>query len=174
MSQTSNVKNPYDISFRVFSNGAIIGTCDICDTDYNTDNWEPGLMTIFVTWQLIVTMDSICNSCDVLLMRTWTKGVFDPIYEGQSWLEIWWKLLRDKAATKRFLCQRFFRPFLLRLPFLPARGGGTTCLSRLSACDMSVLSRCLLSSKVWKMPQTFWLKYEHSTTRTMDFSTLAE
>ena len=34
----SNVTSPYDRSFRVFSNGAIIGTCDICDTDYNTDN----------------------------------------------------------------------------------------------------------------------------------------
>ena len=54
-----------DLTFRVFSNGAIMGTCDICDTDYNTDNWEPGLMTIFVTWQLIVTLDSIRNSCDV-------------------------------------------------------------------------------------------------------------
>ena len=41
-----------------------------CDTDYNTDNWEPGLMTIFVTWHLIVTLDSICNSCDVLLTMT--------------------------------------------------------------------------------------------------------
>ena len=30
--------------------------CDIWDTDYNTDNWEPGFMTIFVTWQLIVTL----------------------------------------------------------------------------------------------------------------------
>ena len=40
-------------------------TCDIWDTDYNTDNWEPGIMTIFVTWQLIVTLDSIRNSCDV-------------------------------------------------------------------------------------------------------------
>ena len=37
-----------------------------CDTNYNTDNWEPGLMTIFVAWQLIVTLDSIRNSCDVL------------------------------------------------------------------------------------------------------------
>ena len=48
--------------------GATIGISDIWlwDTDYNTDNWEPGLMTIFVTWQLIVTLDSICNSCDVL------------------------------------------------------------------------------------------------------------
>ena len=41
-------------------------TCDIWDTDYNTDNWEPGFMTIFVTWQLIVTLDSIRNYCDVL------------------------------------------------------------------------------------------------------------
>ena len=39
----------------------------ICDTDYNSDNWEPEFMTIFVTWQLIVTLDSIRNSCDVLL-----------------------------------------------------------------------------------------------------------
>ena len=30
------------------------------------DNWEPEFMTIFVTWQLIVTLDSIRNSCDVL------------------------------------------------------------------------------------------------------------
>ena len=27
--------------------------CDIWDTDYNTVNWEPEFMTIFVTWQLI-------------------------------------------------------------------------------------------------------------------------
>ena len=44
---------------------AILETCDIGDTDYNSDNWEPEFMTIFVTWQLIVTLDSICNSCDV-------------------------------------------------------------------------------------------------------------
>ena len=40
-------------------------TCDIWDTDNNTDNWEPEIMTIFVIWQLIVTLDSIRNSCDV-------------------------------------------------------------------------------------------------------------
>ena len=34
-------------------------------TDYNSDNWEPESMTIFVTWQLGVTLDSIHNSCDV-------------------------------------------------------------------------------------------------------------
>ena len=42
-------------------------TCDIWDTDYNSDNWEPEFMTIFVTWQLRVTLDSIRNSCDVLI-----------------------------------------------------------------------------------------------------------
>ena len=35
------------------------------DPDYNSDNWEPEFMTIFATWQLRVTWDSICNSCDV-------------------------------------------------------------------------------------------------------------
>ena len=41
-------------------------TCDIWDTDNNSDNWEPEFMKIFVAWQLIVTLDSIRNSCDVL------------------------------------------------------------------------------------------------------------
>ena len=27
--------------------------------------WEPEFVTILVTWQLIVTLESICNSCDV-------------------------------------------------------------------------------------------------------------
>ena len=27
-------------------------TCDFWDTDYNSDNWEPEFMIIFVTWQL--------------------------------------------------------------------------------------------------------------------------
>ena len=40
-------------------------TCDIWDTNYNSDNWEPEFMTIFVAWQLRVTLDSIRNSCDV-------------------------------------------------------------------------------------------------------------
>ena len=54
------------------------------DTDYNTDNWEPGFMTIFVTWQLIVTLDSIRNSCDVFLLSlrvgVWSDNtLFCPI-----------------------------------------------------------------------------------------------
>ena len=43
----------------------VLETCDIWDTDYSSDNWEPEFMTIFGTWQLIVTMDSIRNSWDV-------------------------------------------------------------------------------------------------------------
>ena len=43
---------------------AILVTCDIWDTDYIPDNWEPEFMTIN-TWQLRVTRDSIRNSCDV-------------------------------------------------------------------------------------------------------------
>ena len=56
---------------------AILETCDIWDTDYNSDNWEPEFMTIFVTWQLIVTLDSIRNSCDVWL---W--------YHGRKWKSV--------------------------------------------------------------------------------------
>ena len=32
---------------------------------WDTDNWEPEFMTIFVISHLIVTLDSIRNSCDV-------------------------------------------------------------------------------------------------------------
>ena len=45
--------------------GAILETCDLWDTDHNSDNWEPEYMTTFVTWQLRLTLDSICNSCYV-------------------------------------------------------------------------------------------------------------
>ena len=37
--------------------------------NYNSDNWEHELLIIFVTWQLRVTLDSICNSCDVFFNR---------------------------------------------------------------------------------------------------------
>ena len=42
-------------------------TCGLCDIDYNSDNWETEFMTISVTWQLRVTLDSIysCNFCEV-------------------------------------------------------------------------------------------------------------
>ena len=46
----------------------ILVTCDIWDNNYNSENWEPEFMTIFVAWQLRVTLDSIHNSCDVLFV----------------------------------------------------------------------------------------------------------
>ena len=57
-------------TFREDLQRAILETCEIWDTDYNFDNWEPGFMTICVTWQLRVTLDSIRNSCDV-----WTLNI---------------------------------------------------------------------------------------------------
>ena len=70
---------------------------------------------------------------------TSTMDRSDPRKGGQSsWLQIWWNLLRGKEATKHPYCPRFFRSFLPPLP----QGGGSSCLSRLSACDMSDLSHC--------------------------------
>ena len=63
---------------------AILETCDIWDTGYNSDNWEPEFMTIFVTWQLIVTLDSIRNSCDVFFVSY--------VFVKFSSLSIWWIL----------------------------------------------------------------------------------
>ena len=42
-------------------------TFDSWGTDYYSDNWEPEFMTVFVSWQLRVTLDSIRNSCDVYI-----------------------------------------------------------------------------------------------------------
>ena len=41
-------------------------------------NWEPEFMTIIVTWQLIVTLDSIRNSCDVLQNTRFLLTVKNP------------------------------------------------------------------------------------------------
>ena len=54
-------------TFKEHLQRAILVTCDIWDTDYIPDNWEPEFMTTFVTWQLRVTRDSIRNFCDVLI-----------------------------------------------------------------------------------------------------------
>ena len=61
---------------------------DIWDTDYNSNNWEPEFMTIFGTWQSILTLDSICNSCDVLLsleFKISTKLFIDSLYGFADW-----------------------------------------------------------------------------------------
>ena len=63
-------------TFREHLQRAILETCEIWDNDYNFDNWEPEFMTICVTWQLRVTLDSIRNSCDVFFWgKTYEMGV---------------------------------------------------------------------------------------------------
>ena len=53
----------------------------ISDTDFNSDNWEPDFMTICVTCQLRVTLDSICN----LAMFCSTKPRWCTNVELVSW-----------------------------------------------------------------------------------------
>ena len=79
-------------------NGVIIGICDIWDTYYNIDNWEPGFMTIIVTWQLIVTLDSIRNSCDAWIQ--WLKNLWETTLRDLDF----WRLVtstdsRDTSMT---------------------------------------------------------------------------
>jgi hypothetical protein len=57
---------------------------DLWDTDYNSDNWEPEFMTIFVTWQLIVTLDSIRNSWDVCICHEAKSLSFHCDQENQT------------------------------------------------------------------------------------------
>ena len=76
--------------FRILDNPK---TCDIWDTDYNSDNWEPEFMTIFVIWQLIVTLDSIRNFCDVfwnpsLKERLPCSSIYLFVQFQQTWAEL--------------------------------------------------------------------------------------
>ena len=64
-------------------------TCDLWDIDYNSDNWEPEFMAIFVTWQLRVTLDSIHNFCDVSIDH-WCdyKSSFKlKVHPGWDWTQ---------------------------------------------------------------------------------------
>ena len=86
-------------NLREHPKGAILETCDLCDiwdTDYNTSNWEHGLMAIFVIWQLIVTLDSIRNSCDVFCRNTspcllfMVMSIFFMVWSTQSNMKMIW------------------------------------------------------------------------------------
>ena len=63
-------------------------TCDIWDTDYNWDNWEPEFMTIFVTWQWRMTRDSILNSWDVYWLTMPSLVLFDCTWHWPMFLYI--------------------------------------------------------------------------------------
>ena len=77
------------------------GTCDIWDTDNNSENWEPESMTIFVTWQLRVTLDSIRNSCDVYMHMMWWNL-------SLMWLLAAHILKHSKPLTSGFVPSTFF------------------------------------------------------------------
>ena len=93
----------------------ILETCDIWDTDYNSDDWEPEFMTIFVTWQLIVTLDSIRNYCDVLfsVFKFWGNSVcfLNRQYTDFGWwmFFLWFRAMGrvvttcDKGIKSQFL-----------------------------------------------------------------------
>ena len=58
----------------------------------NSDNWETEFMTIFVIWQLIVTLDSIRNSCDVWQICDGNifPSIFEQFFISQNWnFQIW-------------------------------------------------------------------------------------
>ena len=61
----------------------ILESYDIWATDYKFNNWEPEFMTPFVTWQLRVTLDSICHSCNILFLHhsLWCSS---KLYAGHS------------------------------------------------------------------------------------------
>ena len=76
MTMTSETSETSETSVKT-----ILQTCDNWDTDYNSSNWEPEFMTIFVTWQSRVTLDSIRNSCDVFfdtvkVWRTYVRWIY--------------------------------------------------------------------------------------------------
>ena len=104
-------------------------------TAYNSDNWEPEFTTIFVTWQLRVTLDSIRNSCNVLLLiefqsqDAWVPIIMlDDLLPGNGWpgrrhghhCLLCLQVSRDSPQWKRFIYteddeHRFFIRFLIQL-----------------------------------------------------------
>ena len=53
-------------------------TCDLWGTNYNSYIWEPKFLTIFVTWQLRATIDSISNFYEVLRLKFLTTATTLP------------------------------------------------------------------------------------------------
>ena len=86
------------------SQKTILYTCDNWDTDYNSYNWKPEFMTIFVTWQLRVTVDSIRNSCDVSYFGPIRDQMFPILAPGQDVIihrRIVWIFLQGSHSENR-------------------------------------------------------------------------
>ena len=79
-----------------------LDTYDLWHIVYNSDNWEPEFMTVFVNWQLRVTVDSIRNSCDVYTKPfKLTKHILNYRFE-HSWAsephEPWARVTLDQLS----------------------------------------------------------------------------
>ena len=83
-------------------------TCDIWDTDYNSYNWEPKFMTIFVTWQSRVTLDSIRNSCDVFKVDL----LLIPSLSVLFWSELLVVVSRSLQAVNHYCYVAIFSRFM--------------------------------------------------------------
>ena len=139
-------------------------------TDYNTVNWEPGFMTIFVTWQLIVTLDSIRNSCDVLPMMThlgwpsesltWDMRGAPPSPLHGSWYS---PLLRSTSVPNIFLCLYVVldtvRSTLFRSSLCwPVQSCPSVTLADLIWHDVTCLDFTYFSSIEWDfIGQRYWI-----------------
>ena len=71
----------------------VLETCDIWDTDYSSDNWETEFMTIFGTWQLIVTLDSFailamfCKWCVLQITNQYQHLIlFAEKFQETAWV----------------------------------------------------------------------------------------
>ena len=73
----------FKLSWNFF--GSSLHTLQLRHSDYYSDNWEPEFKTIFATWQLRVTLDSIRNSCDVLFQVSTTLSwyIYNAISSNQ-------------------------------------------------------------------------------------------
>ena len=77
-------------------------TCDIWDTNYNFDNWELEFITIFVAWQLRVTLDCLKKSQNNSKSSSHNEYLFKCTFQDQIILAVFFgaylTLLADLAA----------------------------------------------------------------------------
>ena len=63
-------------------------TCDIWDTNYNFDNWELEFITIFVAWQLRVTLDCLKKSQNNSKSSSHNEYLFKCTFQDQIILAV--------------------------------------------------------------------------------------
>ena len=130
----------------------ILKTCDIWDTDYNSDNWEPEFMTIFVTWHARVTLDSIRNSCDVFV------SVFVFVFVSSVFSDLFWAKYLPHNMLWLASCSRggwlaalaLYQATVKRniLSFYP--GATTTALHHFATLSLSLQKQSFKENKIFE------------------------